>query len=470
MPSDHLFASASSSLSGAVLSSSEASVALSSSQFRVTTLSSGQSDPTVSSRRYSVTPSSSQSHVAISSSHPRVTLPSSPADVTVSLNPVVTSQSHGTPRSSELGNLPSSSQSHGTLSLSQFHGTPTALTTLQEGIGNTDRLGVTTYMYSTLEAFQMSSRSFLSDKNILSTNNTNGARWTNTSTLIWYPTLSNFKTHWSAFSQSVSMSSEFMQSTFYASGQSGLGLVGTSSITSGQSASLISRTIFHLHQSVESSHIVYTTNDNSNQDNAGVSVETSATSQSSFGGDLPLSRRKPSSLDISASSTHKTSNLTIPTHEDSLVTDSSVNSVDIKSLLQESMQKTQHTSLHSLAIIHHQTGLAGMASHTTDPTSSTSKASISNSFHNEVSSRKSWNYNLHSSSESDISNTYFSASLDDMFTDTLALSSMSSWNRSIIASVGFIEKTFMINKKFSSLTRPSGNTLVLPNRCIYSCA
>ena len=444
MPSDHSFASASSSLSGAVLSSSESSVALSSSQFWVTTLSSSQTDLTVSSRRYNGALSLSQSHFALSSSQPRATFPSNKLNIT---SVTQSSNQFGVTLSS------ASSQSHGTLSLSQFHAAPSsALTTLQEGIKNTDRLGGTTSMYSTLETLQMLGSFFLSDRTILSTNNTIRTRKTSTSSLVWYPAFATQP--WSAFNESLPVNSEFMQDTIYASGQSGLTLVRTSSITSGHSASLISRTIFQLHQPVESSNTLYSTNDNSNEDNAGISTKTSASPRSSLsvGGDLPLSRTKPPSLDISASSTHKTSNLIILTHEDSLVKGTPDNSAAIYSLHQESMEKTQHTSLHSLAIIHNQTGLAGVAS---DSTSSTSKESIMNSLYNEASSRKSWNYNLHSSSKSDISNIYFSVSLDDMSTDTLTFSSMSSWNRSIIASrfyrkdVHDQQKVFFVDEAFS---------------------
>ncbi|KAL9955531.1 hypothetical protein ACROYT_G036867 [Oculina patagonica] len=443
-----------SSHSDVILPSSQASVALSINQFRVTTLSSNQSDPIVPSAGYSVTPSSSQFRVTLSLSHshvtlsgqPPVTLSSSPTGVTLSSNQfgftLSSIQFHGTLLPSQSRTTHSSSQYQGALSPSQFHGTPSsALPTPQEGVQNTDSVGGTTYMYSTLEGFQMLSSSFLSDRTIHRTNNTNSARKTSISTLVWHPTLSNFKT------QSLPR-----EDTVHASGKPGLTLVSyTSSITSGYSASLISRSILQLHQSVESSHTVYASNGNSFQDNIGLSLKTSASLQSSLSvsGDLPLSQMKLSS------------NLTNPTHEDSIVTDAPVNSAAISSLHQESIQKTQYTSLHSLAYMHNQTGPAGIAPHATDSTSSTSKASSLDSHHNGSSSWESGNYHIHSNSKSSIRNAYFSASVGDTSTNTLAFSSIPSWNKSIIATVGFVEKTIMISTNFSSLSRTSDYSTTL---------
>lgn len=486
MPSSHSGASASPSHSKSfILSSSQTSVASSSSQLNRVTQSTSQSDPSVtpSSNQSRDTLSSSQSRVTSSSSQPRIMLPSSPTGVTrqsslseMTLSSFVisksfqssnqfvvtlsSSQSHDSPPPSQFRISLFSSQSHGSLSLSQFHGaSSSALPTPQEEVKHTDSLGETTYMYSTLEALQMLSSSFLSDRTI-SRSNTNSARKAGISTLVWYPTLSNFKTQpWSAFNESLPVNSELMEDTVYASGQPGLTLVSTSSVTSGYSASLISRTILQLHQSVESSHAVYASKGNSFHDNVGLSTKTSASLQSSLSvsGDLPLSEMTLSSLVTSQSSTNKTSNLANQAHEDSLVTDTPFNSVAINSLHQDTIQKTQYTRLHSLAYMHNQTGLAGIVPHATDSTSSSSKPSILNSYHNGASSWESWVYNFHSNSKTSIIDAYFSAYVDDMSTNTLAFSNIPSWNRSI----GFIEKTIMISTKFSSLSRTSGNIFIM---------
>ena len=448
---------------------SEASAALSSSQFHVTTL--PPSRPTVSSRSYSVTSSSSQysnqSRVTLSSGQPLAPLPPSPTSVTISSNnfgvTLSSSQSHVTlaPSQSRISLSSLRSQSHGTLSLSKFQGTPSsALPTSQEGIANTVTLEGTTNMYSTLEALKMLSSSFLSDRTIPRTNSANNAGKTSISTLIWYPTVSNFKTQpWPALSKSLPVNSKLIEDNVYASGQPGLTPVSISSITSSYSAFVISRTIFQLRQSIESSHAIYATNGDSSLNKVGLTRKTSASLHSSLSvsGDLPMSQMKPSPLVISQSSTNKASNLTNLPHEDSLVTGTPASSVAVDSLHQEPIQKTRYASLLNLVYMHNQTGLAGIISHATDSTPSPSKASILNSHHNEESSWESWNYHFYSNSKSNIRNAYFSTSVDGTSNNTLALSSIPSWNRSIMATVGFLEKTVIIGTKFSSLSRTSGN-------------
>lgn len=454
MPPSHFSGgTASSSHSTVTLSSSSpASVELSSSQVRVT-LSSSQTVSTVFSSFCSVAPSSSQSHVTLSStpSQYRHTLSSSERLVTLS--------------PSQLGVTLSSSESYGTLS--------TALTTLQETIENTDGLGGTTY--STLEAFQILHGSFLFDRTISVTHYRNSAidstaRKTNIPTLIWDPTSSHFpKQSKSAFHESMSVNSELMQDTVYASGQARHNLVSTSSLTSGNSTSVISPTIFQLHQSAEISHAVHAISGNTSQDTVGLAINTSASLQPlSVIGDIPLSRVKLTSLTISQVSTNEMSNLSNLSHEDALVTGTPISSLTITFLHQETIQKTQYISLHSFANIPNQTSLTGIASHATDSTNSTSTASISNSHHSGPSSSwNSWNYHFHSNSKSSTSKAYSSTSVDHRFIGTIAFQSVPTWNRSTIPTVGFIGKTILISNKFSSLSRTSGNIIKKALKMIY---
>ena len=441
IPSTMSSGTISSSHLGVTLSSSPASSTRSSSQFLVA-LSSSQTHSTVHSSLGSVTPSSSQ---------PRVTLPSSQYRLTLS--------------SSQLLVTPSPSKLSVSLSSSQFHGTPsTALRTLREIIESTVGRGATSS--SSLEVFQILNSSSLFDRTISRTYYTNSATDStlaerNIPTLMRGPSLSLFPTQSkSALHESMSLNSVVMEETFHASGQARHSLASTSSLTNGYSSYVISSTAVQLYRYAETSHTVPAVNVNSFQVNFGLSIDASASLQSllSVTGDMPPFRTKLASLSISRSFTSKKSSLSNVSYEDLLVTDTRIGPLTINSLHQQTKQNTRYVTLHSFAsIVTPHSSLTGIISHAMNSTYSTSTASISNSHQSEPSSSNSWNYHIHSNSKSSSSNAYSSTSVDHRFTNTLASQSVSIWNRSRTATVGFSEKTTLISNKSSSLSRTSGN-------------
>ena len=413
VPSTLLSGTISSSHYDVILSSSSPSGVRSSTQFLLA-LSSSQTDPTVASSLRSVTPSSNQS------------------------------------TSSQLPVTPSPSQLGVTLSSSKFRSTPfTILTTVQKTI-----LGETT-----------SNAGEGSIKILNSSNPFDGiisrAHYTNSatdSTLMGDQTLFRFLSQSkSPFHKFVLLNSELMANTVE---QASHNRASTSSITSGNSTSVIFPTIFQLHQSVEMSPAVPAMKGNSFQGTVGSSTKASASLQSLIPvtEDIPLSRGLKS-LTISLSSTNEKSSLSNVFYVDSLVTDTPIAPLTIiNSLRQETEQNTQYISLHSFANIPSQTSLRGTTSRATDSTYSTSTASISNGHYSEpVSSLDSCNYHFHSNSKSSNSKVYSRTSVDHRFTGTLAILSVLIWNRYTTAIVGFSGKTTLISDKLSSLSRTSGN-------------
>ena len=422
------------------------------------TLSSG----TISSSHYGVILSSSPPSGARPSTQLFVALPPSQTDPTIpsSLRSVTPSSSRRT--SSQLPVTPSPSQIGVTLFSSKFRGTPfTTLTALQKTVQSTRGLGRTAS--NAVEAsVQTSNSSNPFDGSISRTYYTNSATnstlvETNIPTLMGDQTLLLFLTQSkSPFNKFVSLNSELMADTVE---QGSHNRASTLSITSGNSTSVISPTIFQLHQSAEMSLAVPTMNGNSFQGTVRLSTKASASLQSLIPvtEDIPLSRRVKS-LTISPSSTNEKLSLSNVSYENSLVTDTPVAPLTtINSLHQETKQNTQYITLHGFANIPSQTSLTGITSHATDATYSTSTASISNSHHSEPSSSSdSCNYHFHSNSS--YSSTFYPrASVAHMFTDTGAIQSGPIWSRSAIAIVGFSGKTTLISDKLSSLSRTSGN-------------
>lgn len=422
------------------------------------TLSSG----TISSSHYGVILSSNPPTGARPSTQFLVALSPSQTDPSVpsSLSNVTPSSSRRT--SSQLPVTPSPSQIGVTLSSSKFRGTPfTTLTALQKKIQSTRGLRETAS--NAVEAsVQTSHSSSPFDGIILRTYYTTSATdstlvETNIPTLMGDQTLLLFLTQSkSPFNKFVSLNSELMADTVERASHN---RASTSSFTSGNSTSVISPTIFQLHQSVEMSPAVPAMNGNSFQGTVGLSTEASAFLQSLIPvtEDIPLSRRVES-LTISLSSTNEKSSLSNVSYENSLVTATPVAPLTtINSLHQETKQNTQYITLHGFANIPSQTSLTGITSHATDATYSTSTASISNSHHSEPSSSSdSCNYHFHSNSS--YSSTFYPrASVAHMFTDTRAIQSVPIWSRSTIAIVGFSGKTTLISHKLSSLSRTSGN-------------
>ena len=421
---------------GVTLSSSSPSAARSSTQFLVA-LSSIQTDPTVPPSLPRVTPCFSQF---------RVTLPSSQYRLTVPL--------------SQLPVIPSPSQLGVTLSSSKFRGTPfTTLTTFQETIPSARGLGGTTYN----ETVQILNSSKPFNGTISRTYYVNSATdstlvETNIPTLMVDQTLFRFLTQSkSAFHKFMSLNSELMADTVE---QASHNHARTSSITSGNSTSVISPTISQLHQSAERSPGVPAMNGNSFRGTVGLPTKASASLQSPLPvtGDIPLSRRVKS-LTIPLSSTNEKPSLSNVSYEDSLVTDTRIAPLTtINSLHQETKQNTQHISLHGFANIPSQTSLTSITLQATDSTSSISTASVSNIHRSEKSSSSdSCNYHFHSNSKSSSSKVYSRTSVDHWFTDTPAIQSVSIWNGSTIAIVGFSGKTSLISDKLSLLSRTSGN-------------
>ena len=433
MPSTLSSGTISASHYGVTLSLSPPSGAPSSTQFLVA-LSSIQTDPIVPSSLRSVTPSSSQPRVTLPLSQYRLALPSSQLPITPSL--------------SQLGV---------TLSSSKFRGTPfTTLSTLQETIQRTRGLGGTTSNASV----QILNSSNPFDGIISLTYYTNRAtdstlvetNMMGDQTLLLFLTQSNSPVH-----KFMSLNSELMADTLE---QVGHNRASTSSLRSGNSTSVISSTIFQLHQSAEMSPAVPAMNGNSFRGTVELSTKTSASLQSllSVTGEIPLSRRVKS-LTISLSSTNERSSLSNVSYENSLVTDTLIASLTtINSLHQETKQNTQDISLNGFANIPSQTSLTSITSEATDSTSSISTASISNSHYSEPSSSSdSCNYHFHSNSKSSSSKVYSRTPVDHRFPDTLAIQRVPIWNRSTIVIVGFSGKTSLISYKLSPLSRTSGN-------------
>lgn len=422
------------------------------------TLSSG----TISSSHYGVILSSNPPSGARPSTQLFVALPPSQTDPTIpsSLRSVTPSSSRRT--SSQLPVTPSPSQLGVTLFSSKFRGTPfTTLTALQKTIQSTRGLGRTAS--NAVEAsVQTSNSSNPFDGSISRTYYTNSATdstlvETNIPTLMGDQTLLLFLTQSkSPFNEFVSFNSELMADTVE---QGSHNRASTLSIKSGNSTSVISPTIFQLHQSAEMSLAVPTMNGNSFQGTVRLSTKASASLQSLIPvtEDIPLSRRVKS-LTISLSSTNEKLSLSNVSYENSLVTDTPVAPLTtINSLHQETKQNTQYITLHGFANIPSQTSLTGITSHAADSTYSTSTASISNSHYSEPSS--SWdscNYHFHSNSNYS-STFYYRAFVAHMFTDTRAIQGVPIWSRSAIAIVGFSGKTTLISNTLSSLSMTSGN-------------
>lgn len=408
----------------------------------------------------SITMPSTLSSGIISSSQYGVTLSPSPASCARSSSQICVALSSSQTDSTVPSNLrsvkPSSSQSRITLPLSQLPVTPfTTITTLQETIQRLFK-GTTS---NAVKTFQILNSSIPFDGTTSRPYYTNSGTdstivETNTPTLMRDQTLSLFLTQSkSPFHKSVSLNSKLIANTV---GQASHNLASTSSLTSGNSTSVISPTIFQL-QSAEISRADPAMSGNSFQGTVGLSTKTSASLKLllSVTGDIPLSR--VTSLTISRSSTNEKSSLSNVSYEDSLVTDKPIGTLTINSLHQETMQKTGYISLHSIANIPSQTSLTGIASHAADSTYSTSTASISSCYQSVPSSSDSWNYHLYSNSKSSSSKAYSSTFVDYRITDPLGTQSVPIWNRSTIAIVSFSGKTNLISDKFSSLSRTSGN-------------